>query len=254
MDEERSHSRDHRDIRLGEGHLVSVHKDDYPWVTEWDWEFDEQTGLVSRLAWNGERVFLYHELLKKHRHTEQFVALGEDSILTLFQEEDAFGELLALAETYEEVMAGLGYDLPDPVDFLAYALTSAIYLYVDWKHGGKEYALALDPTGATPGKLVSRVRQGDPPYTTLGEFMRGELTGEWTDPEEDGGPEKPQDYVDLAGDVILLTLTALLREYNRDVQEVEDIWEAMVEAGHPLEQLGVHVHHLIQTYPIPPDV
>lgn len=234
-----------REVPLEGGHTVTVHKGDYPIVREWDWSLDKETGLATRL-FQGRKVRLYHELLRRHRNTDHFVALGEDALETLFSKYEPYEKLIEEWATREETV---DFDLPDPIDLLAYSLTSALYLYHDWLKEGKEYTFHADAESLGPGSIFRRKRRGVHRYDTLGDWMFCELTGEWTEDEDSPTGVVPQDYADAVAEVSVMTFISLLEESSPGV-DPEQVWADFEERELSLDYLIKHVHELLRTYPI----
>lgn len=237
-----------REVTLNDGYIVTVHARDYPWITEWEWRYEESSGRVSRLRWDGKTVYLYHEMLLRHRRSDYFVSLGEDAIEVLFGTEEVWE---AYMQKYEEMKAFCktnNIHLPSPHEMVSFSLTSALYLYYDWLQGGKEYIYKSPNSGEGQGKLLGKKRTTPVEYTTLGEFMQNELTGEWA--EEEDGSKIAETYSEAAGEAIILNMDELFKAANPR-SNIESVWNFLDAKDHSIDDLAILIHYLIGRYQVP---
>jgi hypothetical protein len=227
---------------------VAVPEADYPWITEWFWELDEDTGHLYRIE-TDRAIVLYHEILKRHRFDGIFVALTDWQLERMLGNHPSFAKLLGEWSDRAVVANDIGVSLPDPLEVLSYSLTSALYFYTDWYETGLTYTHHPDADGITPGSIYGR-RRRPPIYTTLGDFMV-ELTGHWVFDEDSGCGLCPQTYADAIGQIVVEAFNTLVAEGNDNTHDVIGVWEEFARRESPLDVPIVLIHQLLQTYRLP---
>jgi hypothetical protein len=223
-----------RTVLLNDGHGVDVPDRDYPWVQEWLWYFDAESGRVYRIE-NGRTVWLYHELLKRHQGDPDYITLDDAALTPMFARYAAYDEM---AEKWMERLDAAheaSVLLPDPADILTGTLTAVLYLYFDWIAGGKWYEW-------TPSDLIIHQIGPEKKYGTLGEWLDSEWTGRF-----DGTPET---FLDKAALAAHETLVRLLRDDNpgRDIDEVIEFFDSIKV---PMDDVLAPILWLIKQYPTP---
>jgi hypothetical protein len=239
-----------REVPLDADHSVTVLGTDYPWVTEWNWEYDRVLGQATRLE-QGRRIILFHEILKRHKHTDTLLVLTEETFDVLYAKNPEYSRLIEA--WMERGVAGddMNILLPDPVELLSISLTGALYSFFHWKDSGRVYMFQPDKEGLTPGQIFYKRRRAVPDFEVLGGFMN-EYTGQWVEAEDESDPTGlvPQDYGDLIGESVVLILDSLLAKGN-NVEDTVGIWEQFEAKGLPLDELATIIHKLLQEYPCP---
>lgn len=226
---------------------IAVPEVDYPWISEWEWEAEEETGQVFRLQ-GGAPILLYHQILRRHQVDRLLYILSNEQLEKCYGD---FEEAHTLQQLWEERMA-LGEEAgmipPPPLETLGCALSGALHLYLEWYYAGLVYSYQSDPEGITPGQIFSRRRRGKIPYETLGDFFQ-ELSGDWEPDEESPAGMIPMLYDDLMVRMMVQVVGLLLTRYN--TKDPEEVWNFFEEREMPIGQMAATVHAMVDCYPLP---
>jgi hypothetical protein len=220
----------YKELPLDEDRKVRLSPEDYEWASAWTWAFDEDSGEAVRYDQDGNKVFLYHELVRKHVDTDELIILHGDSIWTIFGRKRAFGTFLKQWDARQHIT---DIELPDPFYLAGCCLTLALNMFFTWEKGGRSIKFKPDKENLTPGWLLDK-KAGS--YKTLGAWMRKEHTGEWlTFKIAPCGliPESFEARI-LAG--IILIAKSLMVAEGWEEDEVDALWEEFSEAEMSLEE------------------
>lgn len=225
-------------LTLNDGHSIDVPERDYPWVQEWLWMFDAESGRAYRIE-NGKTVWLYHELIKRHRNDPTFVTLGDEAIVPLFAKYSAYDEMADRWVERLEIAGESNIVLPDPADLLTCTLTAVLYLYYDWLHSGQWFEYKDSNMIMHVG---SKATAESKRYATLGEWMDAEYTGAFH--------EGPEMFIDQAHDASESVLERLLRDDNPN-KDPEWIVTYFEDARLPMDGVLNPIVWLVKSYPTP---
>lgn len=225
-------------VSLNDGHSTEVPERDYPWVQEWLWSYDSETGRAFRVE-NGNTIWLYHELLKRHRNDADYVTLGDDALVPLFAKYSAYDEMADKWVEMLDVAGEAGILLPDPADILTCTLTAVLYLYYDWLREGQWFEFTGNDMII---HVMARPLIGPKHYGTLGEWMDSEYTGIWH--------EAPEMFLDKAHHMAQVVIERLLKIDNEN-REPKQILEHFENMRQPLDGVLNPVLWLIKSYPTP---
>jgi hypothetical protein len=226
-------------IVLNDGHYIDVPDRDYPWVQEWLWMFDSETGRAYRVQ-DAKTVWLYHELIKRHRNDPAYVTLGDDALSPLFAKFSAYDEMADKWVERLEIAGQGNILLPDPADILTCTLTAVLYLYYDWLTGGKWHELT--PNGDLIFHTLPRPLLPAKQYSTLGEWMDAEYTGMFH--------EGPELFLDKAHEAAETVLSRLLQDDNPN-KDPDWIVQYFDDARLPMDGVLNPIVWLVKSYPIP---
>lgn len=233
-----------------ENGTVAVPAGDYPWITEWDWDLDEESGQVVRLN-GGIRIVLFHEILKKHRNDEedrQFI-LSPEQLDAVFAGDEAYLRLLSDWSDRNQIGADQHVVLPNPSVVVGACLTQLIYFYYDWLYKGLVFKFQSDEDPMVPGSIHGRRRRKPCAHRRMAEFLE-ELTGDWDQSDDSPTGMVPMRFFDVAAYAIADVLGEILESENEGRQAPE-LWQVFEEAGKSLEVLVLDIRDLLRVYPLP---
>lgn len=201
---------------------IELPLEEKPWVDQHTWRVDDN-GQVYREDVTGERVLLYHEILRRGTSEDRDFAawplLEEDSINTFFQGLPEYQNLQELWAELEAVCLKAKLTAPDFFEFMGLLLSQALREYFDWERAGVHKSFEPDLTKLTPGLIISSSLE-DVRYTVLYDWMAGEYY-DWhravTAPCGIAAITYNEHIVSLARDILM---DGLVIE-NQDVEEDE---------------------------------
>lgn len=228
-----------KNVMLNDGHYIDVPEIDFPWVQEWLWMFDVESGRAYRIE-NGKTVWLYHELLKRHRHNPTFVTLGDEAISPLFAKFSAYDEMADRWVERLEIASEANIVLPDPADILTCTLTAVLYLYYDWLHSSQWFEVVNNDLII---HVSSKALQENKGYPTLGAWMDAEYTGVWSQ-------NVHEIFADKAHEAAESVMLRLIQDDNPN-KDPDWIVTYFEDARLPMDGVLNPVVWLVKSYPTP---
>lgn len=235
-----------KELALKDGRTIPVDKRIYPMLMEWDWHYDHLTAQAVRHE--GDRVLpLYAEQIKHLRNDDSLPMLPRPAVRAQFGHLPAYRKLLLLSMRQREfALWQLNAMLPVVHEVTAEALACGLAAYFRWQVGGIRYV--ADST--LPGPMATEPI-GQTEYSTLGDFLVGEWTGQWErDPNAPVGVT-PQNVRNWLSETVHGRWRAMYRAYNygsgTKVRTVERILKTQ---DMPVWLLIQHVMSVIDEYPV----
>jgi hypothetical protein len=170
-----------RPLELPCGRVVLLDARIFPEVAEWDWYHDPKTALVVRDDEAGRKIRLYDEQVKRNRGIDGgfgFPCLDRMALRRMFGHTREWRTLIAVSRRQRTIAHIAEFPLPLPTDYLGLALAYALTRFYVWQEETDRPVFHPDGDNLTPGQILPD-SGAKPIYRTLGEWMDGEVSGEW---------------------------------------------------------------------------
>lgn len=226
-------------VLLSNGNSIIVEARDYPWIQEWNWHFDTETLQAVRFS-EGEKVFLYHELLRIHQAENMLVALQKESLKKLFDKDGKYSKVEKMWARRAQFGESLGLKFPPLSEVVSRGLSIMILLYYQWLDAGRAYRLN--------GEEVIEVPMPQTKYRTFKEWLLTEYTGDWI---EDEDLEVAESYDLAILDALGETMFDLLQSENEEGIDVEAVFVAFEDRKLGLATPILRIRSLLEEYLIP---
>lgn len=203
-------------------------EEDHAWAAQWTWHYDPETNEAARYLESGEKILLYHEMVRRHRQEGDLVSLTGKSVQRIFGNRRSYQRLRLRWAEQTKFAVEHGIELPSLNYFIAAVLTLALNLYFTWVEETGRTLFHEDPEKLLPGHFTTSLEE-KPHYRTLGAWMKKELTGDWhVDPDASTGmlPQSFQQKLHLGAEMMFDALADWEEQESADGEvDMEEIWE-----------------------------